>query len=484
MLGRRIETTAVRKGGKEFPIELAITRIAPEGPPQFTAYLREISEANAMRRSWPVRSRCWNCWCKADRFPTCSMRCAKSFRSKANISSSPRCCSWTRIAAAFAPSPVGVPDDYSRVVDGIQIGPGVGSCGTAATGANLSSSRTLPRIRCGRISAIWRLSHGLRACWSTPIFSSQSKVLGTFAVYSATPRSPSKDELRLVDILTRTAGIAIERRRDEEAIKESDRRKDEFLATLAHELRNPLAPMRNALQVIQLAGNNAAAVGQAREMMERQMRHMVRLVDDLLDVSRITRANWSCETARRVGDRAPHRRRDEPSANRSRGHELTIAMPPQPIFVDADPVRLAQVYSNLLNNAAKYTERGGKIWLTAERQGSDAVVSVRGTGVGIPREMLTKVFELFTQVDRTLEKAQGGLGIGLTLVRRLTEMHDGRVEVESGVMVTAASLLSVCQLYWLLLSGTRGPLLRRLAQALDAAFSSWTTIGTPPSAWG
>jgi PAS domain S-box-containing protein len=229
-----------------------------------------------------------------------------------------------------------------------------------------------------------------------------------------------------------------ERKRSEEnarrLVEEAAARRaaEEFLATLAHELRNPLAPMRNALQVIQLAGSDPAAVGQAREMMERQMRHMVRLVDDLLDVSRITGGKLELRK-QRVDLAAVVRTAVETSRPliEAAGHELAVTLPPQPVFVDGDPVRLAQVFANLLNNAAKYTERGGKIWLTAERQGSDAVVSVRDTGLGIPGEMLGKVFELFTQVDRTLEKAQGGLGIGLTLVRRLTEMHGGSVEAHS-----------------------------------------------------
>jgi PAS domain S-box-containing protein len=328
------------------------------------------------------------------------------------------------------------PADYARAVDGLRIGPCAGSCGTAAyRGEPVVVSdiavdplwAVIPDIR------DLALGHGLRACSSTPFFSSQGKVLGTFAVYYPTPRCPSSEEMRLVDILTRTAGVGVERRRAEEALREADRRKDEFLATMAHELRNPLAPMRNALQIIQMAGSDAAAVAQAREMLERQMRHMVRLVDDLLDVSRITRGKLDLRK-QRVDLAAVVHTAVETSRPliEAAGHHLSITLPPQPVFVDGDPVRLAQVFANLLNNAAKYTERGGKIWLTVGRQRSDVVVSVRDTGLGIPREMLGKVFELFTQVDRTLEKAQGGLGIGLTLVRRLTEMHGGSVEARSG----------------------------------------------------
>lgn len=216
------------------------------------------------------------------------------------------------------------------------------------------------------------------------------------------------------------------------ALSEADHRKDEFLATLAHELRNPLAPIRNGLQVLKLAGPNSDAAARARSMMERQLGQLVRLVDDLMDVSRITRGktelrrepvplatvlNSAVETSRPLIEQM--------------GHTLTMTLPEQPIIVNADLTRLAQVFLNLLNNAAKYSDRGGQIRLTAERQGEWAVVSVRDTGIGIAAESLPRIFDLFTQVDRSLEKAQGGLGIGLTLVKRLVEMHGGSVEARS-----------------------------------------------------
>jgi PAS domain S-box-containing protein len=218
-----------------------------------------------------------------------------------------------------------------------------------------------------------------------------------------------------------------------EVLREADRRKDEFLATLAHELRNPLAPIRNGLQVLRLAGNDRIAMEQARTMMERQLAHMVHLVDDLLDLSRISRGKITLRKERmelaKVVQQAVETSRP---AIEQAGHELTVALPPGPIFVDADATRLAQVFSNLLNNAAKYTEHGGRIWLTVRRQGAEAIVAVRDTGVGIPAHMLAKVFEMFTQVDRNLERAQGGIGIGLSIVKRLVEMHNGSVEAFSG----------------------------------------------------
>ncbi len=215
-------------------------------------------------------------------------------------------------------------------------------------------------------------------------------------------------------------------------LSDADRRKDEFLATLAHELRNPLAPIRNGLQVLRLSKDREDLVEQARAMMERQLGQLVHLVDDLLDVSRISRGKLELRRQRvelaGVVNNAVETSRPLIDAG---GHQLTVSLPPEPVFVDADVTRLGQVFANLLNNAAKYSERGGRIGLTVDPQGGEAVVTVKDGGVGIPPHMLPKIFDLFTQVDRSLERSQGGLGIGLTLVRRLVEMHGGSVEARS-----------------------------------------------------
>jgi len=214
-------------------------------------------------------------------------------------------------------------------------------------------------------------------------------------------------------------------------LSEADRRKDEFLATLAHELRNPLAPIRNALHIIRLAPGREARE-QARTLMERQLEQMVRLVDDLLDVSRITRGKLELrrepvKLANVVGSAVDTSR---PVIDQM-SHELIVSLPDEPIVVDGDLTRLAQVLSNLLSNSAKYMNRGGRIWLTAVREGSDVRVSVKDTGIGIAADQLPRIFEMFSQVDRSLERSQGGLGIGLTLVKRLVEMHGGRIEARS-----------------------------------------------------
>lgn len=218
----------------------------------------------------------------------------------------------------------------------------------------------------------------------------------------------------------------------ERELADASRRKDEFLATLAHELRNPLAPIRNSLHLLRLAAAGNGGLTQVHEMIERQVNNLVRLVDDLMDVSRITRdlielrrepvdlagvVNAAVETAKPIVEAGKH--------------ELTVTVPSDPLILEADPVRLTQVLANLLNNAARYTEPGGQISLTARREGTRAVVSVRDTGVGIPPAMLPKVFDLFTQLDRTYSRKHGGLGIGLTLAKRLVEMHGGEVEAFS-----------------------------------------------------
>ena len=215
-------------------------------------------------------------------------------------------------------------------------------------------------------------------------------------------------------------------------VSDADQRKDVFLATLAHELRNPLTPIRNAMHVIRLAGDNRAAVAQTRGMIERQLSQLVRLVDDLLDVSRISRSKIELRKER-VELQAIVRQAIETSSALvdHYGHRLELSMPTAPLYVIADPARIAQVFSNLLNNAAKYTPPGGRIRVDVSADDEGVAVSVRDNGIGVPPEMLRSVFEMFTQVDTSLDKSRGGLGVGLAIVKRLVEMHGGRVEARS-----------------------------------------------------
>src|SRR5262249_31498136 len=220
--------------------------------------------------------------------------------------------------------------------------------------------------------------------------------------------------------------------RQTEALREADHRKDEFLATLAHELRNPLAPIRNAVQILALRGDNPAVVAQTNELMDGQFQQMVRLFHDLLEVSGMGRGKISLQKApvdlAEIVATAVETSRPLIEAHR---HNLTVLLPDRPVSVEADAARLAQVVSNLLNNAAKYTEDGGRIDLIAERAPEEAVLRVRDNGIGIAPEMLPRVFDMFAQIEGKTDRSEGGLGIGLTLVRRLVEMHGGKVEARS-----------------------------------------------------
>jgi PAS domain S-box-containing protein len=216
------------------------------------------------------------------------------------------------------------------------------------------------------------------------------------------------------------------------SLRDADRRKDEFLATLAHELRNPLAPIRNSLQILKMPRVDAATVRQAREMMERQVHSLVRLVDDLLDVARVTRGK--IELRKEPVEIATVVARAVETVQaliEVQGHRLELCVAQESLLVDADPVRLSQVLANLLTNASKYTDSHGHIWLSAEQEGGEVVVRVRDDGIGISADMLPYVFDLFVQADHASTKAQGGLGIGLTLVKNLIDMHGGTVEAQS-----------------------------------------------------
>ncbi|MES2901275.1 MAG: ATP-binding protein [Pseudomonadota bacterium] len=223
------------------------------------------------------------------------------------------------------------------------------------------------------------------------------------------------------------------RHRAEEALLVADRRKDEFLATLAHELRNPLAPIRTGLDILRIRSGDAQATQRATDIMERQLRQMVRLVDDLLDVSRINTGKFAIKMGRVelkavVNDALEVVR----SYIELHGHELVIDLPDRPVFLHGDATRLAQILSNLLNNAAKYTNRGGRVSLSARVEERNLVLNVADNGIGIAPDMLGHVFEMFVQVDSTLERTNAGLGVGLSLARRLVELHGGSIEAHSG----------------------------------------------------
>ena len=216
------------------------------------------------------------------------------------------------------------------------------------------------------------------------------------------------------------------------ALMDADRRKDEFLAILAHELRNPLAPLRNALEAMRLKPHDREAATWARALMERQVGQMVRLIDDLLDLSRVSRGRIDLRHERAELATLVQGALDVCGPGIAQaGHKLSVELPREAIALSCDPTRVVQVICNLLSNAAKYTPAGGHITLSARRRAGMLEISVRDTGMGIPADMLARVFDMFTQVPHAIERSQGGLGIGLTLVKRLVEMHGGSVEARS-----------------------------------------------------
>jgi PAS domain S-box-containing protein len=223
-----------------------------------------------------------------------------------------------------------------------------------------------------------------------------------------------------------------ERRRAEEALREADRRKNEFLATLAHELRNPLAPIRNAVAILKQQSPREPGRQAAHDMIERQLQHMVRLIDDLMDVGRISRGKLQLRPERiELATVLEQVLEASSSCLESRGLSIAVSLPPQPVYLDADPVRLVQVFQNLLNNACMYTQKGGSVRLDARHDGNDVVVRVIDTGVGISPDDLPNLFEMFSRVSTPADQLSTGLGIGLALARGLVELHGGGIEARS-----------------------------------------------------
>jgi signal transduction histidine kinase/DNA-binding response OmpR family regulator len=306
-----------------------------------------------------------------------------------------------------------------------------GKAETFRAGATVVESR-LPRetLRAGDVGAL--ADFAIYSLALVPL-SARERTLGVLVLgVGPSGREFDADALSMAIDLAGRAAVALDNASLYGKIQEEDRRKDEFLAMLAHELRNPLAPISNAVHVLQLSEDDPERREWAAEVIGRQLKQLVRLVDDLLDVSRITRGKIelkieSIDAAKVVA-----------AAVETSGpfidaleHTLTVLLPPEPLLIKGDFSRVAQVLANLMNNAAKYTDKGGRISLTATREGTEVVFRVRDTGIGIPRELLSHIFEPFTQIDRTLDRSRGGLGIGLTLVRRLVELQGGCVYASS-----------------------------------------------------
>lgn len=345
---------------------------------------------------------------------------------------------------ASAPS---IPPAFAAAASCVPVGPTSGACGTAAYFRRPVLVKDMEHDPLCASFAEFAITQGLRSCWSQPILSAQGKLLGTLALYRDQLWEPNASEQQLMALLLNTTSLildrhqeAMERRRAEQslreladALEESNQRKTEFLATLAHELRNPLAPIVSGLEVLNLAGDHPDTVLKVRQMMHRQALHMTHLIDDLLDIARINsgklqlrKTQFALQDAIATGVEASL------PLIKSNLHQFKPSLPEQPLLIEADATRIAQVVSNLLSNAAKYTPKGGLISLDVQRTGDWAMLSVMDNGVGLDAPSLATAFDMFSQVEQNLEHNQSGLGIGLTLVRRLVDLHSGRVEAASG----------------------------------------------------
>jgi two-component system CheB/CheR fusion protein len=322
---------------------------------------------------------------------------------------------------------VGIPEETARSIGRLQFGQHISGAVAlhrqAIVASHIQQSDD-PKVQLAK-------SLGLRACACNPLMSDKL-LLGTLSFASRTRDQFAPDDLAVLQTISHYVTVAYERLRLLNKLRESDRSKNEFLALLSHELRNPLAPILNAVQLLRLQQGKSKLEQPAHKIIERQVGQLVHLVDDLLEVSRIStgriylkraqvdiRAIAECgvETVRLLIEQ--------------RRHVLAVNLPALPIWIDGDATRMEQVVVNLLNNAAKYTDEGGHIWMTLQQEGNEAVLQVRDSGVGIAPELMPSVFDMFTQADRSLARSQGGLGIGLALVQRLVEMHGGKVTVHS-----------------------------------------------------
>jgi CheY-like chemotaxis protein len=273
---------------------------------------------------------------------------------------------------------------------------------------------------------------GFRAVHTTPICSSDGKVLGMMSTHFEEPHAPSQQEIQMADMCSCKVSQVIKNIQIQQALLQGDKKKDEFLAVLAHELRNPLAPIKNGLTVLRAAENRSDISREVREMMERQVDHMVHLINDLMDISRITRGKIELDCQRvRMSDVINNAIEIVRPLIEESGHSLTINYSSKAIFVIGDTVRLSQIFANLLNNAAKYMNDNGKIEINVETKDNMAVIQIRDEGIGITAKALPTIFDMFTQSDNLLNRKRGGLGIGLNLVRNLVQMHGGNIMAHS-----------------------------------------------------
>jgi len=461
-LNRRLELKAMRADGSEFPAEVSITRIPSSGPPLFTGHLRDITErkereqaltrneealrqanadleariaerttalteANGFLQALLENVQDGIVACDANGVLTLFNRATREFHGlpEARVPAA----NWAQhyhLFHADGVTPMATEDvPLYRALQGEHV-QGVEMVIAPSNGSRRvvqASGRSLLDEHGARLGAVVSM-HDVTA-----------RKEADEAVRRAQRELEGRVEARTAELRRANQSLEVEvreRAQVEAALREVDRRKNEFLATLAHELRNPLAPLRNAVEVLSLSGTNPATTAVALGIMERQLRQMVRLIDDLLDLSRITQGKLELRSQPMpLADAIDSAIEAVRPVLEARGHTLLVSAPDDPVYLDGDLTRLAQVFLNLLNNSAKYTEPGGLIRLTVERADGAVTVTVVDNGIGIPPGQLNAVFEPFTQIDQSLERTQGGLGIGLTLVQRLVLLHGGRIEAHS-----------------------------------------------------
>ena len=318
----------------------------------------------------------------------------------------------------------GVPEETARNMDRLELGQAI--CGAAALHRKAIVAAHIQESNDPKAELVKSLGMRTYACYPLQL---GERLFGTLSFGTRTRDEFDKEELELLRTISDYVAVAYDRLRLVAQLQDANRRKDEFLAILAHELRNPLAPIRTGLELMRLVEDVPPTIKQTRAMLERQVAQMVRLVDDLLDVGRITTGRIElkkkCVDVAVVAQNAAEASR--PSIDES-GHELMVILPDRPIYADVDPARLAQAISNLLNNASIHSEKGGRIWLTVKERDGEVLITVRDTGVGIDAEQLPRIFEMFWRAKSGQERAPGGLGIGLSLVKAVIELQGGKVE--------------------------------------------------------
>ncbi|TMA82882.1 MAG: PAS domain S-box protein, partial [Deltaproteobacteria bacterium] len=442
MMGGERVLAGLRRNGDEFPIEARISQGEAGGQPLYTVILRDITQRKRAERDreelLAITQRARS---EAERMQSLTEAALADLPFEELLQELTR---RVQTALESAAAVIFLEEDgvlYARAAVGLeeevreraQVPVGTGFAGRIAQERR---PIVLDEVDYGTLVNGYIRAKGIRSLAGVPLMSGERRVLGVLHVGSTQPRKFGDEDVRLLQLAAERVALAVERaarieaeRRARAEAEAANRAKDEFLAMLGHELRNPLAAVQNAVAAARL---DESGRHRALEIASRQTEQLARLIDDLLDVARIRQGRITLRKERvhlaETIERAVEATR--PFVEQRR-HTLSIALPPNDVRLEADPVRLEQIVVNLLSNAVKYTEPGGRISVSVERQGDEGVIRVCDSGIGIAPDMLPHVFELFTQSPRALDRAEGGLGIGLTIVRRLVELHGGRIEARS-----------------------------------------------------